>query len=305
MILGVSPVSLSNRYVKNSKPVKHAPAPSFHGLKNDMYKYTGLGLAALAMFATISCNGRKTDAIYTKEDTVENKVEININDNIQTEQNLPDKAPRTIYHYNPSDDVVHAEDYSWREVIYPDGKVKRDSMGYDITIDSNGGRTIEYKMTDNRGNFITIKEFPDGTKVALTDYYIPNESLSVKTTYWANGNIRLREYFNKYPAADSLTHAVDTAKYEYNQEGILLRWIDGIKDPERSDSNNVYDRYGRLEYDDVANERYFYKGKNKTPYQATSEYDGCIRYKIFNPDSTLNRVYFKATDGTITDADIQ
>jgi hypothetical protein len=253
-------------------------------------KLCSLGIGALMMLSAISCSNRsdvKNPEPAKKDSLV----------NVDTD------AIQNYYHYEATDGLVTADNYSWMETFYPDGSIKRDSMGYDIFISPKGERTVKYTRRDDTGNTTFTVEFPDGSKKEKTDYKIPNETLYDESVYWPNGKIKQRYQYNKYKT-DSLNSAsgerVDTALYKYNENGILLEWVDKLRKPELSDSNNVYDRFGRLQYDCIENEKFFYKGKNKYPYKSIAECENCKRYKIYNNDSTVKKTYFKAADGTIT-----
>ena len=94
---------------------------------------------------------------------------------------------------------------------------------------------------------------------------------------------------------------IEKSFYKYNEDELLLMWETSEIDSMRSEKNNKYDKKGRLIYDDIKNEKYEYKRGAKYPFRATSIYDGCKRIKLFNPDGSLIKVFFKAQDGTITD----
>ena len=176
-----------------------------------------------------------------------------------------------------------------------------------IEITTNNNDNIwRWKEKDAMGNFITTTEFSDGSKIIKTDYNTPNpdEKLIVKKTYWSDGKLKENEYYNEYHSDSTNINSkkiIEQSYKQYNENGVLLIWESSQIDPERNDSNNIYDRKGRLIYDDVKNEKYSYKGIDTIPYKSVSEYDDCKRITLYTDNGTVEKIYFKASDGTITE----
>ena len=309
MILGINPLSSLGKVVNNGKKnAKVFGNKAFHSSPVRMVRNTGLALAAATMLSTLSsCKFFKKES---PDDVVEVNSRIEKTDSSYStvgEYRYRDNRIYKSYHYFPTDDNnVKAENYDWSETIYPDGRIERDSFGYKISITPSGKRTVVKTEQDEYGHVTVTKEYPDGTKVVRTDYKtgMPNEVLFVESSFWSNGNLKERNFYNEYPAnknnPDS-AKVIEQSLYKYNENEVLLMWESSEIDSARSEKNNKYDRKGRLIYDDIMNEKYQYKFGSKIPFRAISEYDGCKRIKLFNKDGSIEREYFKAQDGTITE----
>ena len=220
-----------------------------------------------------------------------------------------DNHVKRVYHYYPSENVS-AENYNWSELVYPDGRIEKDSMGYKIFVSPKGERMVIHTKQDEYGHTTITKEFPDGTKNVHIDYRtnMPNETLYVETNYWPNGNMKEHFYYNEYPANNKEQDGeriIEKSHYQYNENEVLIMWETTQIDSARNESNNKYDKKGRLIYDDVKNEKYEYKLGAKHPYRAISELEGCKRIILLNSDGTVKKEFFKAEDGTITDIKAQ
>jgi len=291
-----------NNYVsKMSSNTNFKGCPAIKSMKN-----TCMTLSAISLL-TAACTNNKTYTYNTpKTDTVEITYDNNTADSIIAQNsNENEKKPVRNYHYAPSEKEVTAEDYSWAETIYPDGKIEKDSMGYKITITPEGERTSVKTETDEAGHTTTTTVLPDGTKVVKTDYKLPrqNEILYTIKTYRPDESLKNSRYYNEYPSdsTENAQRVIEESFEEFNDNDILLRWYSTVKDEARSEDNNEYDNLKRLIYDDVKNETYMYKGQSKTPFQSISKYDDCSRITEYNDDGTIKKIYFKASDGTITE----
>ena len=292
-----------NTFNTNNYRQKSTTFKSSAGLKN----LRNISLALTSSLMLLSC-GHKTDKTITN-DVVEISSKSEINDSvyaIEKEVESNGKNVKKCYYY-PTEKAVNAEDYNWSETIFPDGKVEKDSMGYKITITPDGKRTSIKAETDEFGHTTTTTEMPDGTKVIKTDYKLqnPNEILYTIKTLRPNGSLKNSKYYNKYPADSTAANLkiVEESFEEYNENNILLRWFSTVKDEARCEDNNEYDSQKRLIYDDVKNETYMYQGTSTIPYQSVSEYEDCKRITEYNQDGSVNKIYFKASDGTTTGID--
>lgn len=289
-------VDLYKPYYCNSVPKRSTKISdiNFCGTKNNALRNIGYSLLAVSMMAFVSCNSKEKKAErYSAGIEQNNTVDF-------------DNQPQRIYHYDPSDTELKAEDFSWAETIYPDGSVKKDSLGYQISIDPQGLRTVVHSETDEAGNTITETELPDSTKIVKTEFQKndSNEVIQTEQIFWPNGNIKENRYYSEHPADSNNTNSQkikENIRKEYNKNGVLICWESNFTEPERNDSNNIYDKHGRIVYDDVKNEKFQYKGKNKTPYRSTSECDDCLRITEYDKDGSIKKIFFKASDGTITD----
>ena len=262
--------------------------------QNNTMRNAGLALAATTLL-TLSCNDNKKNDID------------NINQNIEMQDTFlkSEIYPSKTYYYTPKEDnVVNLSNYDWSETTYPDGSIKRDSAGYDIHIAPNGARTVTYSEKDDSGNTITTTEFPDGSKYIKTNYNLddPKEILYTEKKYNKDSVLIENKYFNKI-LSDSVAneYIVEKSHEVYSDNGILLKWQSNISNPERDEQNNKYDKLGRLIYDDVKNEKYIYNDNSDIPSYSFSIYDGCKRITEYDEDGSVKKVYFKASDGTITE----
>ena len=262
-----------------------------------MLRNTGYALMATSLLSLTACSANKNK---NNADTIE--ITTNNNDNLKNNNN----KVKTYHHFFPKDDNIVTNEPDWSEKIYPDGSREIDSLGYKISITRDGKRTTVKTEKDAMGNFITTTEFSDGSKIIKTDYNTPNpdEKLIVKKTYWSDGKLKENEYYNEYHSDSTNINSkkiIEQSYKQYNENGVLLIWESSQIDPERNDSNNIYDRKGRLIYDDVKNEKYSYKGIDTIPYKSVSEYDDCKRITLYTDNGTVEKIYFKASDGTITE----
>ena len=269
----------------------------------------GLAVAAATMLSALSsCSFIKKSPV---NNVVEEKLLVEKKDKTYTsvsdEYRFRDNRVQKCYHYFPMDENVSADNYSWAESIYPDGSIERDSMGYKISITPDGKRTVVHNWKDESGHENILKEYPDGTKVQRINYNtgVPKEILYTETIYWPNGNIKERYFYNEYLSnSDKREKVVEKSIHKYNEDEVLLMWESSQIDSMRSSKYNKYDKKGRLIYDDVLDEKYQYKGDAKIPYRAVSEKDGCQHIKLLNTDGSIQREYFKAQEGTITECEL-
>lgn len=284
-------------YHRHNNTVQKHNNIAFCSSKQTVARNIGYALLASAMLTLSACTDKKQQPDKTEDETEmawegSNTTVIN--------------APKTVYHYLPKDDIVANDNYDWLETVYPDGRVEKDSLGYQISVSPEGQRTVIKTETDSLGNTITITDYPDSTKTIKTDYQTKNinEILLTEQTFWANGNIKENKYYNEHPSDTADITSPTVAEQEitrFNENGILIYWETNCINPERNDSNNIYDNKGRIIYNDIKNEKYLYNGESETPFQSTSQYDDCLRITEYNSDGTIQKIYFKASDGTITE----
>ncbi len=273
---------------------------NFCGVKKNALRNIGYSLLAVSMMACVSCNNNGKPLKNSSEKEQYDREKASLDLKIMNE-------PKKYYHYDPSDNNnIDANSYSWTETVFPDGSVKKDSLGYQISIDPQGLRTVVHSETDEAGNTITETELPDSTKIVKTEYQSndSNEVIQTEQIFWPNGNIKENRYYSEHPADSSNINSQkikENKRKEYNENGVLIYWESNSTEPESNDSNNIYDKHGRIVYDDVRNEKFQYKGKNKIPYRSTSECDDCLRITEYNKDGSIKKIFFKASDGTITD----
>lgn len=264
---------------------------AFCGRQQKVLQNAGYVFLISSIFALASCSNK-------------NKQADNLDVNTLTEQAL-DTIPTRIYHYYPKDDIT-SENYDWSEVKYPDGRVEKDSMDYKISITPQGKRTVTKTETDSVGNTITTTNFPDGKKTVRINYLTinPNEKLQVERTYWKNGKLKeskfLSEHLSDSTDINSPRIKKDSCKV-YNEDEVLLYWESNCINPEKNDSNNIYDENNRIIYDDINNEKYLYNDRHDIPYQSISECEGCIRITLYDKNGQIEKIFFEASDGTITE----
>lgn len=258
-------------------------------------KTMGLALAATTMLTTASCNKKSepntTDSAY-----------------IESGKFLLDEycktSSRRVLHYgNKVGRIVDLDDYDWAETIYPDGSSVRDSAGLKIYITPNGERTVEEVVTDRFNNKITTKNLPDGKKLVRKDFYLKDtqEVLYTEKMYNTKDILISDKYYNKILSDKSKNKFKEEEMLEiFNDNGILLKWITN-KDITKSDTVSRYDELGRIIYDFEKNEYYSYKKNNTQPYKSYQMYKGCTRITEYNDKDTIPKIYFVASDGTITE----
>ena len=283
-----------------------------YGLKNKNINFRSTGnktlrrmsyaLIASAMFTAASCiKNNKNNDVKIKS-TIE---ETDSSYSSTGEYHYKDKVV-TYYHYFPKENnMSHADKYDWIETIFPDGRIEKDSIGHKIFIKPDGQRTDIKTEFDKNGNKIITTKFPDGTKFVKTIYKTQKDDDYIRTEkkYRKDGTIKESQFFREYIPDDTTINkqVVIEKKYQkYNEKGILVYWEASYKGLDRNNSNNKYDKRGRLIYDDFTNEKYYYKGRNKTPYRSESQCEDCLRVTLYKKDGTVKEVFFKASDGTIT-----
>ena len=98
-------------------------------------KTFGYALTAAAMMSLSACQScyKKTspDDIIDSVKITEKKDSSFLSIN---EYHLRDNRIKKRYHYLPSENKITAENYAWSEIVYPDGKVEKDSLGHNISI---------------------------------------------------------------------------------------------------------------------------------------------------------------------------
>ena len=311
MIIGInaltSYVKVQGNSGKNGKNIQNNTTFKSRPLK--IMRNAGLSLVAATILSTVSsCSNFKQKV---SDDTKENQSNTEAVDTITTDRGMlqKDNNVQRHYHYFPRENSVDADNYDWSEEIYPDGRVEKDSFGYNISISPTGERTVIHTEIKEFGNTVT-KELPDGTKIVRNNYYtdVPKEILYVETEYWANGKMRERNYYDEHPVNEEEPDGefvVEKSTYKYNDKEVLLAWETNQIDSMRSEKYNKYDKKGRLIYDDVKNEKYEYKKGAKNPFRAISEYDGCKRITLYNDSGDVKKIFFEAIDGTITEAEVK
>ena len=132
-----------------------------------------------------------------------------------------------------------------------------------------------------------------------------NEIIYTENTYRPDSTLKEIYFYNEYPTDSTHLYTdkrIENSRYYYNDKEILIKWEkSGNDDPERNEFNNKYDSKKRLIYDDIENETYKYKKDSMTPYMSTAVNDNCKRIKLYNNDGSVRKVYFEASDGTITE----
>ena len=276
---------------------------TFRGLSK--YKNVGFALGTAALLSFSSCKQPSPNDVVDISTTIENNDSIN---STVHEYKYRDDRSEKHYHYFPknSDTELSPKNYDWVETIYPDGRIEKDSLGYQISITPEGERTVVKTEKDDNGNTVITTTLPDGSKIIKTEYKptVEGEILSVRNTYWPNGKIKEIMYFNEYPSDTANIKSKKIIEKEclhYNENEILVKWESTKIDSERNEKNNKYDRKKRLIYDDIKNEEYQYKGNSKTPFRSTSVYDDCKRITLYDKAGNIEKIYFKASDGTITE----
>lgn len=264
----------------------------------------GYTFIAAAMLSLASCNNNRNKTDKDVVTTVQTDIDIQPAQVIQEPEAKIQSVK--IYHYDPTDEPLTPENYSWSETQFPDGSVEKDSLGYQISITADGKRKSIHTETDETGNTTTTIIYPDSTKFVRTDYitYKPGEILFTETKYRSNGSMAERRYYNEYTVEDSTNVPqikTEQSIHRFNDKDILIMWDSSITDSLRSADYNEYDKKGRIIYDDLKQERYEYKGESKTPYRSVSECDDCQRIKMYNPEGAVIKDFFKASDGTITE----
>ena len=276
---------------------------TFRGLSK--YKNVGFALGTAALLSFSSCKQPSPNDVVDISTTIENNDSIN---STVHEYKYRDDRSEKHYHYFPknSDTELSPNNYDWVETIYPDGRIEKDSLGYQISITPEGERTVVKTEKDDSGNTVITTTLPDGSKIIKTEYKptVEGEILSVRNTYSPNGKIKEILYFNEYPSDTANIKSEKIIEKEclhYNENEILVKWESTKIDSERNEKNNKYDRKKRLIYDDIKNEKYQYKGNSKTPFRSTSVYDDCKRITLYDKEGNVEKIYFKASDGTITE----
>ena len=277
--------------------------PAFNGLSRKMLRNTGYALTAATILSFASCSNNNNN---TKQDTdsFQTEVKDSLNEKIDSTDNKP--KVENIYHYFPKDNNIITDVPDWSEKIFPDGSREIDSLEYNIKISPEGKRTVTKTETDETGNTTITTEFPDSTKTVKIIYKTlkPKEILEVEKTYWSNGKLKENKLFNEY-LSDSTNLSSPTIikqRYErFNEDEVLLYWETNGTDVEVNDSNSIYDDDKRIIYNNIKNEKYYYKGTHKTPYTSVSEFENCKRTILYNDSGLVEKTIFEAADGTITE----
>lgn len=267
---------------------------SFKG--NNTLRNTGFALAATTLL---------TGACDTKPQKDTNPINTELCDTTNNKINSDNIGSSKIYYYYPTENGrLDLNKYDWSETRYNDGRIIRDSAGYNILITPNDEKTITYSQEDEFGNKTTTIKYPNGKTFVRTDYKLKNpaEILYTEHTYNKDNVIVESKYYNKMPS-DSIPgdFTIEQSNEIRNDEGILLRWESNVRDPERNKSYNKYDKLGRLIYDDEKDEHYVYKNSDQFPKYSYSIYDGCKRITEYDENAAIKKVYFKASDGTISE----
>lgn len=273
---------------------------SFRGLScKKVCKNIGIAAAAATLLTAASCSS-KNNTPSGSEIAAQKDSALSVNTNLQN----PQRVKKNYYYFPTEDGSITSEGYDWSELVFPNGKIIRDSLGYKIYIEPNGDRTVIHSTTDDMGHKITTTEHPNGTKIR-TDYNVPdsNEILYTEKNFRKNGTIIDNRYYNEIQDTINNTKTIEQSFEKYNENDVLLYWESNVRDSARNESFNKYDSFGRLVYDDIKNEKFIYEGKKKTPKMSIARYENCKRYTLYNPDGSINKVYFKASDGTITPQD--
>ena len=273
---------------------------TFNGLSRKTIRNAGYVLMAASMLASYSClnNKPKFDTIELTETKTNDKFDKDT-DSIKKQENV-----KNIYHYFPKKDNIITNEPDWTEKIYPDGRIEIDSLGYKISVSPDGQRTVTKTEKDSIGNTIITTDFPDSTKTVKT-YYLtqdPSEIFHIEKTYRSNGKLKESLIYKEHRAdsTDTISPKIEQQYKMYNENEVLIYWnCDSLQS--ENNSNSVYDNNNRLIYDNIKNEKFYYKGTEKTPYKSISQIDDCKRITLYNDSGMVKKIYFEASDGTITE----
>lgn len=289
MNLKINPISTANYYHNNI---------AFNSRSRKLLRNSCYALMAAAMLTTAACsNKNKTD---NSQSPASDSLFFDT-DSFETQNRV-----QNIYHYFPTEDGSISSVPDWSEKIYPDGRREIDSLEYKISVDTNGEKTVVKTETDSLGNTVITTNYPDSTKTVQTIHILnsPNEKLESEKTYWSNGKLKENKIYYEHPSdsTDVNSPLSVTENYErYNEKGVLLFWESANNTPDNNDSINTYDSKNRLIFNAAENENYQYKGDEKTPFRSVAEYNGCKRITLYNDSGDVKRIYFEASDGTITE----
>jgi len=196
----------------------------FKGSSFNTARAFGYTFIAAAMLSLASCNNNKNKTDKDVVTTVQTDIDI------QPAQVIQEPAAKMksvkIYHYNPTDEPLNPENYSWTETKFPDGSIEKDSLGYQISITADGKRKSVHTETDEQGNTTTTIIYPDSTKFVRIDYttYKPDEILFTETKYRSDGSMAERRFYNEYTVEDSTNVPQIKAEqsiHRYNDKDIL------------------------------------------------------------------------------------
>lgn len=288
MNLKINPISTANCYYNIS----------YKGCNQNLMRKGCYALMAAAMLTTAAC---------TNKHKADNSVEATSDslflaaDSFETQDRV-----QNIYHYFPTEDGSISSVPDWSEKIYPDGRKEIDSLEYKISVGTNGEKTVVKTETDSIGNTIITTNYPDSTKTVQTIYkfFNPYEKLESEKTYWSNGKLKENKIYYEHPSDSTNINSpvAVTESYErYNENEILLCWEYTNNNLKNNDSINTYDNKNRIIFDAAKNENYQYKGDEKIPFRSVAEYNGCKRITLYTDSGDVKRVYFEASDGTITE----
>ena len=296
----ITKIGIAN-YVNNYQNYNHT---TFTGSKSTGLRKAGYAFLAATMLTATSCTNKSKSENDTTDIISQTEQTDSFSSSAKKDSNKNNQVQR-YYHYFPKEEGVTGDQYDWTETIYPDGRIEKDSMGHQITITPEGERTVITTENDDNGNKTVTTDLPDSTKIVQVDYKTnnPNEILHTEKIYWENGNIKESKYYNEYPSdsTDINSPKITEESHElYNENGVLIFWEINKNDSLPNDSDLVYDKRGRIIYDNLKNEKYLYKGKHKTPYRSISIHNDCQRITEYNKNGSAKKIYFKASDGTIT-----
>ena len=289
MNLKINSISSTNYYHNNI---------SFNRRSHNILRKGCYALMAAAMLTTAAC---------TNKNKADNSVE-SANDSLISAADSFERENRVqnIYHYFPTEDGSISSTPDWSEKIYPDGRKEIDSLEYKISVGTDGEKTIAKTETDSLGNTIITTNYPDSTKTVQTIYKFsnPNEKLEQEKTYWSNGKLKENKVYYEHPSDSTNVNSplAVTENYErYNENGVLLYWESVNNNLENNDSINTYDNLNRIVFNVTKNENYQYKGDEKIPFRSVAEYNGCKRITLYTDSGDVKRIFFEASDGTITE----
>ncbi len=289
--------NFNNIKIKN----KNNPNISFTGsINRKVAHYTGYTLAAALMAMTLSCSSQKSKNVSDKTDTI--NIISKSNDTSDKITNYEENNNSVVlYHYDPSDNEINGDNYAWKETIYPNGSIEKDSSEYKIHISPNGERTETKTETKDNGEKIITTTFPNGEIEIRTE----DATNYTDTLFYANGNIK--QIHNKKveiqkgeTPSDNKVLIKEQVLKGYDKNGILLYW-ESFNDSINMDDykeNFKYDAQNRLIDDSFA--KYEYKGNSQIPFRITEELEGCKFITEFDDDGQDTNKYFKASNGVIT-----
>lgn len=277
---------------------------SFKGYSKKIIRNTSISLIT-GLLALSSCTNKKAN---TPQDTFETTEKTENIDSFTTSniENQRQKVQRSYHYFPKNNNIINPEQYDWAESLYPDGSIVRDSLEYKIYISPDGKRTVTKTEKDEFGQDSITTNLPDGTTI-IRQYHTPTKNKEIiftEKTFRPDKSIKEIRFYDEYPT-DSLhensSKNIKRSLYQYNENNVLIKWESNISTQDSNKNTNKYDSQNRLVYDGLNNETYMYHGDNEIPYHSISENNGCKRITIYDKEGNIEKIYFEASDGTITE----